>query len=221
MFTGLIQQVCTVKSLTKSAAAAVLTVDLSRLAEQTKIGDSIAINGVCLTVAKLLAPPLGGVHHHLAVFDISPETLEISNLAKLTASSKVNVELALKLGDPLGGHLVQGHIDGTAKIKQIKKQGEFTEITFAAAPELLAQMIPKGAVAVDGISLTIAALDKDSFTIALIPQTLKETTLGSAKITDTVNIEIDIITKTVKKHLENILPKNDKLTVEKLRQLGF
>lgn len=213
MFTGLIQQVCTVKSLTKSAAAAVLTVDLSRLAEQTKIGDSIAINGVCLTVAKLQTK--------LAAFDISPETLEISNLAKLTPGSKVNVELALKLGDPLGGHLVQGHIDGTAKIKQTKKQGEFTEITFTAPPNLLAQMIPKGAVAVDGISLTIAALDKDSFTIALIPRTLKETTLGSAKITDTVNIEIDIITKTVKKHLENILPKNDKLTVEKLTQLGF
>lgn len=213
MFTGLIQQVCTVKSLTKSAAAAVLTVDLSRLAEQTKIGNSIAINGVCLTIAKLQT--------NLAAFDISPETLKISNLAKLTPGSKVNTEPALKLGDPLGGHLVQGHIDGTASVKQIGKQGEFTEITFAAAPELLAQMIPKGAVAVDGISLTIAALDKDSFAVALIPRTLKETTLGSAKITDTVNIEIDIITKTVKKHLENILPKNDKLTVEKLTQLGF
>ncbi len=213
MFTGLIQQVGTVKLLARSDKAAVLTVDLNTLAEQTKIGDSIAINGVCLTIAKLSASQ--------AAFDISPETMKISNLAALKPGSKVNIELALKPTGRIGGHFVLGHIDGTAKIKQIKRQAGFTEITFTAGPNLLSQLIPKGSIAIDGVSLTVAALEKNAFTVALIPQTLKETTLGSAKISDTVNVEIDIITKTVKKYLENILPRNNNLTVEKLRQLGF
>jgi len=213
MFSGLIQQIGTVKSLARTGSGAVLAVELETPAEQIKIGDSIAINGVCLTVAKLSASR--------AAFDISPETMKISNLAALKPGSKVNIELALKPSDRIGGHFVLGHIDGTAKIKQIKKQAGFTEITFTAGPDLLAQLIPKGSVAVDGVSLTVAALEKNAFTVALIPQTLKETTLGSAKISDTVNIEIDIITKTVKKYLENILPRNNNLTVEKLKQLGF
>jgi len=191
----------------------VLAVELDIPAEQLKIGDSIAINGVCLTIAKLSASR--------ANFDISPETMKISNLAALKPGSKVNIEPALKPTDRIGGHFVLGHIDGTAKIKQIKKQAGFTEITFTAEANLLSQLIPKGSVAINGVSLTIAALEKDTFTVALIPQTLKETTLGSAKISDTVNIEIDIITKTVKKYLENILPRNNNLTVEKLKQLGF
>lgn len=213
MFTGLIQQVGTVKSLARSGSGAVLAVELETPAEQLKIGDSIAINGVCLTIAKLSASR--------ADFDISPETMKISNLAALKPGSKVNIELALKPSDRIGGHFVLGHIDGTAKIKQIKRQASFTEITFTAGPNLLAQLIPKGSVAVDGVSLTVAALEKNAFTVALIPQTLKETTLGSAKITNTVNVEIDIITKTVRKHLENILPRDNNLTVERLKQLGF
>lgn len=213
MFTGLIQQVGAVKSLARSGGGAVLAIELETPAEQLKIGDSIAVNGVCLTVAKLSAGR--------AEFDISPETLKISNIAALRPGSKVNIEPTLKPSGRIGGHFVLGHIDGTAKIKQIKKQAGFTEITLTAGLKLLSQLIPKGSVAVDGVSLTVAALEKDTFTVALIPQTLKETTLGSAKITDTVNIEIDIITKTVKKYLENIPPKKDNLTVEKLKQLGF
>ncbi len=213
MFTGLIEAICRVKSVRRSAGGLLLTIDLSKLANESKIGDSIAINGVCLTVAKLD----GG----LAAFDISSETLTKSNLGKLKPSSPVNVELALKATGRLGGHIVQGHIDGVATIKAINKQGQFADIKFAASEELLEQMVVKGSVAVDGISLTIASMDENGFSAAIIPETLKKTTLGTAKIGDTVNIETDIIVKTIKKQLEKILPQKQLLTVEKLKQLGF
>ena len=212
MFTGLIQQVCSVRSLSSAAGGSVLTIDLQQLAGQTKIGDSISINGVCLTIAKLAGT--------LAAFDLSSETLAKTNLGKLTDGSKVNVELALRADERFGGHFVLGHVDGTAKILKIEKKADFATFTFLAHKELLEQLIPKGSVAIDGISLTIADLNAEGFTAAVIPQTLKQTTLGTAQINQTVNLEIDIITKTVKKHLENLLPHND-LTIEGLRQQGF
>jgi len=213
MFTGLIEAICTVKLVRRSAGGLLLTIDLGKLADEGKIGDSIAINGVCLTITKLD----GG----LATFDISSETLTKSNLGRLKPSSPVNVELALKATGRFGGHIVQGHIDGTATIKAINKQGQFADIKFAAGRELLDQMVIKGSVAVDGISLTIASMDENSFSAAIIPETLKKTTLGEAKIGDAINIEPDIIVKTIKKQLENILPQKQPLTVEKLRELGF
>ena len=213
MFTGIIQRVCSVKSLTTAAGGMLLVLDLQQLAPQVKIGDSIAINGVCLTVSKLV--------DGLATFDLSGETLQKSTLGKLTSGSKVNVELALRADERFGGHFVLGHVDGIAEISRIEKKGDFANITFKAPKDLLGQMIQKGSVAIDGISLTIAGLDNDSFTIALIPQTLKETTLGSAKIGQKVNVETDIITKAVKKHLENIGLAKEHLTIDKLKELGF
>ncbi len=213
MFTGLIQQVCTVKTLAATTGGAALTVDLHQLAAQTRISDSIAVNGVCLTVAKLAGP--------LATFDLSSETLAKTNLGKLSPGSKVNVELALKADDRFAGHFVLGHIDGTATIRKVETKGSFANIIFAAPKELLNRMIPKGSVAVDGISLTIAELNTEGFTVAVIPETLKKTTLASAKQNDTVNIEIDIITKTVVKHLGKLTGINSGLTIEKLRQQGF
>jgi riboflavin synthase len=213
MFTGLIEAICTVKSVRRSEGGLLLTIDSGKLADESKIGDSIAINGVCLTIAK--------VDGGLASFDVSSETLTKSNLGKLKPSSPVNVELALKATGRFGGHIVQGHIDGTATIKAINKQGQFADIKFAAGKELLDQMVVKGSVAVDGISLTIASMDENSFSVAIIPETLKKTTLGTAKIGDTVNIETDIIVKTIKKQLEKILPQKQPLTVEKLKQSGF
>jgi len=190
-----------------------LTIELGNLANETKIGDSIAINGVCLTVAKL--------EGNLATFDVSEETLTKSTLGRLKPSSPVNVEPAMKAAGRFGGHFVQGHIDGTAIIKTIERQGLFANIKFEASGELLDQMIIKGSVAVDGISLTIANMDSNSFAISVIPETLKKTTLGTAKAGDSVNIEIDIIVKTVKKQLEAILPERQNLTMEKLKELGF
>jgi len=213
MFTGLIEAICTVRSARQAAGAMRLTIDLGVLADGTKIGDSIAINGVCLTVAELTGS--------LTTFDISAETLTKSTLGKLNPTSQVNAERAMKATDRLGGHLVTGHIDGVATIKQIDRRVDFADMKFSAEPELLDQMVVKGSVAVDGISLTIADMNEKSFGVALIPQTLKRTTLGTAKIGDMVNIEIDVIVKTIKKQLEKILPKNQTLTVEKLKQLGF
>jgi riboflavin synthase len=213
MFTGLIQRICMVKAVRRSGGTASLAVDLQDLAKQTKVGDSIAINGVCLTVA--------GLSVSSATFDISAETLGKTNLGKITSGSKVNIELAMRADERFGGHFVLGHIDGTATIKQIDRKGDFATISFTTSPELLGQMIPKGSVAVDGISLTIAEIDKAGFTIAVIPETLRKTTLGLAKTGDTVNIENDIITKTVRKQVEAILPRGNKLTVDKLQELGF
>lgn len=189
-----------------------MVIDLQQLAQQVKIGDSIAINGVCLTIAKLAGT--------LATFDLSGETLAKTNLGKLTAGSKVNVELSLRADERFGGHFVLGHVDGTAKIRKIDKKADFATIAFSAPKELLEQLIPKGSVAVDGISLTLSEMNAEGFTAAIIPQTIRQTTLGTAKISQTVNVEIDIITKTVKRHLEKLTPPNG-LTIEKLRQQGF
>ncbi|MGD0077678.1 MAG: riboflavin synthase [Sedimentisphaerales bacterium] len=213
MFTGLIQNVCSVKGLSRAGSTAALTVDLGSLAGLTKIGDSVAINGVCLTVAKLAGP--------LVTFDLSGETLAKTTLGKLTPGSKVNVELAMRADDRFGGHFVLGHIDGIATIQQIEKKDDFATFTFAATKDLLDLMVPKGSVAVDGISLTIAELKPDSFTVAVIPQTLLKTNLGFAKITAQVNLETDIISRTVVRQLESMGLTKEKLTVDKLQQLGF
>ena len=213
MFTGLIEAICIVKSVRRSGEVGLLTIDLGELADETKIGDSIAINGVCLTVAKL--------NGRVAAFELSSETLTKSTLGKLKASSPVNAELAIKAGGRFGGHIVQGHIDGVATIKAIIKRGQFADIKFAVKADLLDQMVTKGSVAVDGISLTIANMDGNSFGAAIIPETLEKTTLGRAKIGDVVNIETDIIVKTIKNQLEKILPQGQKLTVERLKELGF
>jgi len=213
MFTGLIEAVCTVMSVRRSESTMLLSVDLGELTDDSKIGDSIAINGVCLTIARLE----GGV----ATFELSGETLARSALNKLKPSSQVNVERAIKAADRFGGHFVQGHIDGTATIKKIDKHGRFADMKFAAEPGLLNAMVGKGSVAVDGISLTIASIDQNSFTVALIPETLNKTTLSKVKIGDEVNIETDIIVKTIKTQLEKILPQKQSLTAEKLKELGF
>ncbi len=215
MFTGLIEAICTVKSVSQRTGGEglSLTIDLGKLANDSKIGDSIAINGACLTITKL--------EGNLAAFDLSTETLTKSNLDKLRPSSQVNVERAVKAGDRLGGHIVQGHIDGIATIKAIKKEGQFADIKLATDAELLDRMVVKGSVAVDGISLTIAYMDETSFSVAIIPETLKKTTLGKAKIGDEVNVETDIIVKAIKRQLEKILPQKQPLTAEKLKELGF
>jgi riboflavin synthase len=213
MFTGIIQNVCSVKGLSKSDNAAAITVDLGSLADQTKIGDSIAINGACLTVAKQAGS--------LITFDLSGETLVKTTLGKLIPGSKVNVELAMKADDRFGGHFVLGHIDGLATIKNIDKHGDFATFTFSAPKNLLDLMIPKGSLAIDGISLTIAELNADSFTVAVIPQTLLKTNLSFVKITAQVNLETDIITRTVVRQLESMGILKEKLSVDKLQQMGF
>jgi riboflavin synthase len=213
MFTGLIEAVCTVKSVRQNQYGAQLTVELGSMAQETEIGDSIAITGACLTVSSL--------NNSSATFELSGETLQKTTLGKLKPSSEVNIERALKANGRFGGHIVQGHIDGKGIIKAKEKQGQFWNVKFSAPRELIDQMVPKGSIAVDGISLTIAKLDNKTFTVSIIPQTLKRTTLGKAKVGDEVNIEIDIIAKIIRKQLENIFPRIDRLTIESLKKSGF
>ena len=213
MFTGLIESICSVKSANRKGTSMELTVDLGELAGEVKIGDSVAINGACLTAVQL--------EGWSVKFDVSGETLAKSTLADTVGGRAVNIELAMKADGRFGGHIVQGHIDGVATVKAVEKQGEFANIKFAAPAELLEQLVIKGSVAVDGVSLTVAEMDAEGFTVAVIPQTLEKTTLGKAKAGDKVNIEIDILAKVIRKQLENIVGQGGGLTVERLKELGF
>jgi len=213
MFTGIIEKVCIAKDIRRNVSGMEISIDLGNLVEDVKLGNSVAINGTCLTAVK--------IQGSVVAFELSTETIAKSSLADIKPAQKVNVERAMKLSDRLGGHIVQGHIDGIATIKSISDKGDFKDITFSAGKELLDQMVTKGSVAIDGISLTIAQMDSTSFKIAVIPQTLQETILGSAKVGNKVNIETDIISKMVKKHVENLMPSKNVFTENKLKELGY
>jgi len=215
MFTGLIEGVCEVKSVLAAGAAGggSITVDLGALAEDCRLGDSIAVSGVCLTVVRLDGT--------IATFGLSSETLGKSTLAALGPRAKVNIERAMKPTDRFGGHIVQGHVDGVGAVQTVKRLGEFADIEFAAGPELLEQMVTKGSVAVDGVSLTVAGIGPQSFRVAVIPETLARTTLGAARTGQRVNIEIDVLVKIVRRQLEAMTPGQQPLTVERLKQMGF
>ncbi len=215
MFTGLIEGVCEVKSVSAGTGSGggSLVVDLGALAHDCRTGDSIAVSGVCLTIARLEGTA--------ATFGLSPETLEKSTLAALRPPARVNIERAMKATDRFGGHIVQGHVDGTGAIRSVRKSGAFADIEFEAEPRLLDQMVLKGSVAVDGVSLTIAGLGPQSFRVAAIPETLNRTTLGNAYRGRRVNIEADILVKIVRRQLETMLSAQQPLMVERLRQLGY
>jgi len=216
MFTGIIEAKGFVKAFRgASVSGAVLTVELGTLAEGVKLGDSIAVNGTCLTVSKLVGGGGG------AEFDVSPQSLKTTTTGNLKPANLVNLERAMPADGRFGGHIVQGHVDGTGKVVAITKQGDFTKIKFNVTADLIDNMVPKCSVAVDGISLTAADVGKDGFEVAVIPTTLDETTLGQVKVGDTVNIETDMIAKVVKKQLEKILPATEGLTVDKLKGMGF
>jgi len=215
MFTGLIEAVGQVKAIAPSGGSGggTLAVDLGTLADDCRLGDSIAINGACLTVTRLDGT--------VATFGMSSETLSTSTLGRLRARANVNIERAMKATDRFGGHIVQGHVDGVGAIRAVNRQGDFAEIEFGVGADLLDQMVSKGSVAIDGVSLTVAKLGPESFQVAAIPETLDRTTLGTARIGQQVNIEIDIIVKVVRRQLEQIVPDGGSLTVERLQQMGF
>lgn len=213
MFTGLIEAVGTVRRATANGAQMTLALELGRIADGTQLGDSIAVNGVCLTVSTLA----GGC----ATFDVSGESLSRTTLSRLKVGGTVNLERAMSAQGRFGGHIVQGHIDGVGAIAAIRKQGQFAALRFSAPPPLLAQMVLKGSVAVDGVSVTIAALDKTGFEVAVIPTTLNETTWHTAAVGDAVNIETDILVKIIRRQIEQLLPNKEAMTAEKLKELGF
>ncbi len=214
MFTGIVETTGLVKTVRGGAGGMALSVDLGKSADGVKVGQSIAVNGVCLTVSRL-------VSGRVAEFDVSAETSAVSAMDRIRAGSKVNIERSVSADGRFGGHFVLGHVDGIASVRSIEIKGDFAEMTFATAADLLDEMVPKGSVCVDGVSLTVASMDEAGFSVSLIPTTLKETTLGQVKVGDVVNIETDIITKTVKKQLARMLPAKETLSVQRLKELGF
>jgi len=210
MFTGIIESVCRAVSTVRQGGGIRLEIDLG---QAVKFGDSIAVNGVCLTVA--------GLKGNLAEFDVSGETLTKTVLGNLRAGALVNIERAMSANDRFGGHFVQGHIDAVGKIKKIERKGDFWQFVFESPKEILDCIISKGSIAIDGVSLTIADIEKNSFSVAIIPATFENTIFKNYKVGDSVNIETDIICRIVKKQLENILPNKSNLTVDKLKELGF
>jgi riboflavin synthase len=214
MFTGLIEAIGTVRQALARGGQMSLEVDCGPMISQDiQIGDSIAVNGVCLTVSARQGT--------CARFDISGESLSKTTLKYLKPGRKVNLERAMSAQGRFGGHFVQGHIDGTGQITAIRKQGDYAAFRFSAPPELLGQMVLKGSVAVDGVSLTIAALDKTGFEVALIPTTLRDTIWHLAVVGDPVNIETDVLLKMVRRQIEQLLPEGGTLTLDTLKSLGF
>jgi riboflavin synthase len=187
MFTGIVRELGRLESVEETAAGVRLRVAARETAAGVSIGDSVSVNGVCLTAVDVADGSLG--------FDVVPETLRRSALGRLAAGDSINLEPALQTGEPLGGHFVQGHVDGVARVREVTEEGLEVE----AAPEILRYCVEKGSVALEGVSLTIAALDGDAFSVALVPHTKKVTTLGHVRAGDELNVEVDMLAKYVEK----------------------
>lgn len=193
MFTGIVEELGTIRAVRRGAASAVLSIGAAEVLSDLKIGDSVAVNGVCLTVTSL---DDGGF-----TADVMHETLGRSSLGALAPGGRVNLERAMPANGRFGGHIVSGHIDGTGKIASVRPDDNALWYTIYAAPELLRYIVEKGSITIDGISLTVAAVDETSFSVSLIPHTAAVTTLGKKRAGDTVNLETDIIGKYVEKLL--------------------
>ena len=206
MFTGLIEKVANVKSFLITSNGA--KIEFSADFDNVKIGESIAINGVCLTMTS--------INNGCYCADVMKETLNVTNLKYLKTGDKINLERAMKLSSRLDGHIVSGHIDTIATVKNIIQDGFSKRISFNCNTDLI---IKKGSIAINGVSLTVANVSSDSFEVSLIPETLKNTNLENLKIGDMVNIEYDLFAKYIQKFCQN--KKESKLTFEFLKENGF
>jgi riboflavin synthase len=186
VFTGLVADKGTVRSVHDGR----LEIETA-LGAHLAPGDSVAVNGVCLTAVE---PHVDGF-----AADVMPETLRRSSLGPLGPGAEVNLELPLRAGDRMGGHVVQGHVDGTGKVSSVREEGNARVVEIGAEPELLRYVVEKGSIAVDGVSLTVSAIGDDSFDVSLIPETVERTTLGAAEAGHTVNLEVDVLAKYVEK----------------------
>jgi riboflavin synthase len=215
MFTGIIQLVGAVKAATATAAGRRLMIDLGPLAEGLAVGDSVAVDGACLTAANLSGAA--------AAFDVIGETLARTTLGGRKPADPVNLERPLRAGGALDGHMVQGHVDGVAEVRRIERAAGQCVIYLAADRSLTDEMVTKGSVAVDGVSLTLVDVADGRFSVALIPTTLERTTLGRLRAGGRVNIETDILGKYVRRMLAQAgLPlARPPLTLERLREAGF
>lgn len=210
MFTGIIEEIGKVKSIRRGSRSVVLEIDAKKVIEDTKVGDSIATNGVCLTVTAL-----GGSGFSA---DVMPETMNRTNLGNLKPGDRVNLERALCLNSRLGGHMVAGHIDGPGRIVGKTQDENAIWFTVSASSAILRYIVEKGSVAIDGVSLTVASVDETGFKVSVIPHTQEETTLTAKNGGDVVNLENDMIVK----YVERLMKKEEKgLSLEFLQANGF
>jgi riboflavin synthase len=208
MFTGLVETLGVVRSVHPRETGADLVVDAPAIAAALTVGESVSVNGACLTVVRQDSDTF--------LFQVGPETLARTNLGSLVPGDRINLEQALRPSDRMGGHFVQGHVDGVGQIIKRSREGEWEMVWFGCTADLALQMVPKGSVAVDGISLTLVDVKTDRFSVALIPHTLEKTTLGFKTVGAMVNLETDLLAKYVWKCL-----RAGGVTMETLRQAGF
>lgn len=216
MFTGIVEEIGTVRRIERGAAGARLTIAAKTVLEGTKLGDSIATNGVCLTVVSMTADSFSA--------DVMAETLRRSSLGALQSGSPVNLERAMPANGRFGGHIVSGHIDGTGTVASQKREDNAVWVTVRTPTPLLRYIVEKGSIAIDGISLTVAAVDETSFSVSIIPHTGAQTILLGKKLGETVNLECDMIGKYVEKLLAPYTAEKSAasgITMEFLAQNGF
>lgn len=215
MFSGIIEAVGAIRSLRKDADGARIAIEAPGVLDGVGLGDSIALNGVCVTVVDF--------DERKFEADLSIETLRRTNLGELAVGGRCNLERAMALGERLGGHLVSGHVDGVGRIRSRKNEGDSIWLTFEAPVEVMRYVVYKGSIAVDGISLTVAACDSKTFSVSIIPHTSEQTTLTEKNDGAAVNLEADLIGKYVEKllapHAES--RSHGGVTMEKLREQGY
>lgn len=209
MFTGIIEEVGKIKNISKTSSGILFTISADKVLRDCNIGDSIAVNGICLTVTKF--------DNESFTVDVMNETVRKTTLYKLTQNSYVNLERAMLANSRFGGHIVSGHIDGTGTISDIKKDGIAFIYKINTTKEITKYIINKGSITIDGISLTVVIVSDTSFTVSIIPHTMTVTNLGKKKIGDMVNLENDCIAKYVEKMLDNKQEK--KSLLEKLKEI--
>lgn len=209
MFTGLVEETGVIRAVRRTGRSLHLTVGARKVLEGTRIGDSIAVNGVCLTVTAL--------DEGAFTADVMPETYERTNLKLSPVGALVNLERTMALGDRFGGHIVQGHIDGTGTIVSLEREEIAVWVTVQAPSEILRYVVPKGSIAIDGISLTVVDVSGDRFRVSLIPHTFQVTNMSRKRPGDVVNLETDILAK----YVERLLSGQSRVTEAFLREHGF
>lgn len=212
MFSGIVETVGTVRYIRRRGTIVTLWIEAPDIAESLQLGDSIAVNGTCLTVTERDARGFG--------VELAPETLRRTTLGQTRAGSPVNLERSLEVGARIGGHFVQGHVDGTGTVRDLHPEGEATLITFSAPPQVMKYVVPKGFIAVDGVSLTIVERIKNGFSVSFIPYTLAHTIARHYRPGTEVNLEADILGKYVERFLEERFSSKE-VTEEMLRHFGF
>ena len=232
MFTGIVEEMGTIEEIKRGRNSAVLTIKASKVLENTKVGDSIAVNGICLTVTSISGRE-SGISGSTGRFsaDVMHETLDRSSLSALARGSRVNLERAMAADGRFGGHIVSGHVDGTGTITGIRRDDTAIWYTIKTAPEIMRYIVEKGSITIDGISLTVARVSQGDFSISAIPHTVSETILKYKREGDIVNLETDIIGKYVEKlicggksYSKNLIGESapqSKITEDFLAKYGF